>query len=443
VIGEFADELEVLGGRELGGTVTVPGDKSISHRALIFGTLAGGTSRVRGLSDGEDVGRTLRAMGDLGALISEAGDPEAREREIQIEGSPEMCRPPGPLGCGNSGTTMRLLAGVVAGRGWPVRMEGDRSLSGRPMDRIAEPLRLMGVEVNGRSERCLPPIVLNGDGLQGIEFSPRQASSQVKSCVLLAGLRASGETVVREPVATRRHTEEFLELCGADFDEESDGPAHVVKIRASELSPFELSVPGDPSQAAFWAVAGCIVAGSEIRIPGVYLGKERRGFVDVLERMGADLSETAADGGSVVTADLVVRAGGLVATVVEASEITGLDEVPVLAVAAALADGTTRFRNISELRVKESDRLSAIVAMLTAFGGWAEADGEDLVIQGVDHLEPAAVDSKGDHRIAMAAAVAAMTAVGDGPSVIGGWGSVATSYRGFADDLRELGGVAH
>jgi 3-phosphoshikimate 1-carboxyvinyltransferase len=438
VIGEFADELEVLGGRELGGTVRVPGDKSISHRALIFGTLAGGTSRVRGLSDGEDVGHTLRAMEGLGALIA-----ENEHGEIRIDGSPELRQPSGALECGNSGTTMRLLAGVVAGRGWPASMQGDASLSARPMDRIAEPLRMMGAEVAGRSERCLPPIVLNGDGLRGIEFSPRQASSQVKSCVLLAGLHASGETVVREPVTTRRHTEEFFALCGADFEEESDGSAHVIRVRAGKLNPFELRVPGDPSQAAFWAVAGCVVGGSEIRIPGVYLGGERRGFVGVLERMGADLTESPTDGGSGVTADLVVRAGGLVATDVEASEITGLDEVPVLAVAAALADGTTRFRNVSELRVKESDRLSGVISMLTAFGGSAEADGEDLVVHGVDRLEPAAIDSKGDHRIAMAAAVAAMTAVGDGPSVIGGWGSVATSYRGFADDLRELGGVAH
>ncbi len=227
VIGDFADELEVLGGRELRGTVTVPGDKSISHRALIFGTLAEGTSRVRGLSDGEDVGRTLRIMEDLGARISDVGDPASRNRGSGSKGNPEIRRPPGPLDCGNSGTTMRLLAGVVAGRGWPVRMEGDQSLSGRPMDRIAEPLRMMGAEVDGRSERCLPPILLAGEGLRGIEFSPRQASAQVKSCILLAGLHASGETVVREPVATRRHTEDFLELCGADFEEvfEEEPPA--------------------------------------------------------------------------------------------------------------------------------------------------------------------------------------------------------------------------
>ena len=223
-----------------------------------------------------------------------------------------------------------------------------------------------------------------GGGLRGIEYTPPHASAQIKSCVLLAGLAASGETVVREATSTRRHTEDMLELCGADIEESDHDGVHVVRVRASTLHPFDLTVPGDPSQAAFWVVGACVIPDSEVRLPGVDVGKGRRGFLDVLVRMGADVteSEPAQSATGPDSADLCVRYSPLVATEVHSSEITGLDEVPVLAVAAAIADGTTVFREVGELRVKESDRLSGIVTLLRAFGASAEVRGDDLVVHG-------------------------------------------------------------
>jgi 3-phosphoshikimate 1-carboxyvinyltransferase len=432
--------LRVPGGRPLVGTVAVPGDKSISHRALLLGAVAAGVSDVRGLSDGEDVARSAAAVRALGADVD----------GTRISGGPDRLRQPaGPLDMGNSGTTIRLLAGLVAGWPFEVVLGGDASLSARPMDRVAVPLRLMGASVVGGGERCLPPLTIRGGSLEAVDYTPPMASAQVKSCVLLAGLRAAGETVVREPVLTRRHTEEMLALCGAAVSEEDDDGTHVVRLRGGDIKPFELDVPGDPSQAAFWVVAACIVPGSDVTIERVYVGPGRRGFLDVLVRMGADIDEVAVTGPGdlAATATLRARSGPLRGTSVEAREITGLDEVPVLAVAAACAEGTTVFSGVGELRVKESDRLAAVVALVGAFGGVAEADGDDLVVHGTPSLSAAGFDAAGDHRMAMAAAVAAAAVTGGGGgadgaegSLIRGFESVATSYPGFADHLDFLAG---
>jgi 3-phosphoshikimate 1-carboxyvinyltransferase len=328
--------------------------------------------------------------------------------------------------------------------GWDVTavLTGDASLSARPMDRVATPLRLMGATVEGGGESCLPPITVHGGALVGIDYVPPMASAQVKSCVLLAGLRAEGETVVRERVLTRRHTEELLMLSGVDVTEEDDDGTHVVRVKRSDVRPFEFDVPGDPSQAAFWIVAGCIVPGSDVTLPRVYAGPGRRGFLDVLARMGADIDEVAVTGSTDLAATATVRAryGPLRATTVDAGEITGLDEVPVLAVAAACAEGTTVFSGVGELRVKESDRLAAVVALVRAFGASGEADGNDLVVHGAPALSSAAFDAGGDHRMAMAAAVAAAAVRAAGPSRISGFDSVATSYPRFADHLESLAG---
>jgi 3-phosphoshikimate 1-carboxyvinyltransferase len=410
--------------------VEVPGDKSLSHRALLLAGVAEGTSEVRGLSEGEDVGRTAVAMAALGATVDGTA----------ISGG-RLEQPSGPLDMGNSGTTIRLLAGLVAGWEMTVVLAGDESLSGRPMDRVALPLRLMGARVEGRGERCLPPVTVHGGGLAGIDYSPPMASAQVKSCVLLAGLRAEGETVVRERVPTRRHTEELLALCGAAIDESDDDGTHVVRVRRSVLKPFILDIPGDPSQAAFWIVAGCVVARSAVTVPRVYVGPGRRGFLDVLLRMGAEIDEVAVTGPGdlAATATVTARYGPLRATTVTAAEITGLDEVPVLAVAAACAEGTTVFSGMGELRVKESDRLAAVVRLVGAFGGRAEADGDDLVVHGTPALSAGRFDAEGDHRMAMAAAVAAAV-VGDAGAVsrVTGFASVATSYPRFAEHLERL-----
>ena len=445
----MSDVLEVSGGRPLRGRVRVPGDKSISHRALLLAAVAEGRSRLAGLSDGEDVARTAAIVGALGATVSEAASGDRSGRTVEVLGDPALAPPAGPLDCGNSGTTMRLVAGLVASHPLEVVLEGDESLSGRPMDRVAVPLRAMGAAVAGRGDRCLPPLAVTGGRLHGIDYTPPQASAQVKSCVLLAGLGAEGVTVVREPVATRPHTEELLALAGARVAVAVEDGRTVVRLEPSPLRCFDLEVPADPSQAAFWVVAATVVAGSEVVVEGVYAGAGRRGFLDVLGRMGAAVEETpvGTPGTMAAVSDLRVRAAALTGTEVAAAEITGLDEVPALAVAAAVARGTTVFRDVGELRVKESDRLAGVVALVQAFGGEAEARGDDLVVRGVDRLQPAEVDAGGDHRMAMAAAVAALACEPEGPggpsaTTIRGWQATATSYPGFAAHLRMLAGFA-
>jgi 3-phosphoshikimate 1-carboxyvinyltransferase len=421
---------EVEGGGPLRGRVRVPGDKSVSHRALLLGALAEGTSHVRGLSDGDDVGRTAGALRALGARIG--GD--------SVEGGRHRLHAPSePLDAGNSGTTMRLLAGLLAGHPWTSVLVGDASLSSRPMDRVAVPLRAMGASVEGIGPRLLAPLTVRGGSLHGIDYTPEVPSAQVKSCVLLAATAAEGDTVVHEAVLTRRHTEELLVRCGAQLSEIRDGAAHSVRLTPGALSPFVLDVPGDPSQAAFWLVAACVVPHSVVTAERIYVGTGRRGYLDVLARMGASLEEadvtTPDDLGP--TADVTARHGPLVATDVDGAEITGLDEVPVLAVAAAHAEGETRFRGVGELRVKESDRLAGVAELVRAFGGESEVAGDDLVVVGTGRLSCAAVDARGDHRMAMAAVVAGLAA-GEGTSAVHGWEAVATSYPGFATDLAGL-----
>jgi len=402
----------------------------VSHRAVIIAALAEGVSLVRGRSEGEDVKSTERAMRAFGAEVT---------GENISGGEGALHSPDVALDLGNSGTSMRLIAGVAAGWRWTVELSGDASLSSRPMDRVALPLRMMGAGVDGRTERCLPPLVIRGGELRGIDYSPPMASAQVKSCVLLAGLRASGLTVVRERVVTRLHTEELLRRAGLEVSESDEDAYHVVRLLPGTPQAFELDVPGDPSQAAFWMVAACLAPGSEILVPGVYVGAGRRGFLDVLVRMGARIEEirTTRPADLAATADLTARSGPLVATEIEASEIPGLDEVPILAVAAARAEGTTVFRGVGELRVKESDRLEGVAQMIRSFGAGAEIDGEDLYVSGVPALSAANVDAHGDHRMAMAAAVAAATVSGR-PSRIVGWESVKTSYPDFQEHLAGL-----
>ena len=427
--------LVVRGGHRLAGRVRVPGDKSISHRALMLGALAHGTSTVRGLSDGDDVLRTMLAVEALGARV----DGE------RIDGGAEgLHQPAAPIDAGNSGTTLRLLAGMVAGFPWSVDLFGDASLSARPMDRIAEPLRLMGAVVEGTGARCRPPLQVRGGALHGIDYTPPMASAQVKSCVLLAGLRAEGETVVREPVATRAHTEELLARCGVVVSVTDEDGGRVVRLHPSPAAPFDLDVPADPSQAAFWVVAGCLVPDSVITVEAVYVGAARRGFLDVLTRMGASVEELPTGTGTdhaMAVADIAVHAGALVGTEVRAEEITGLDEVPALAVAAAVARGTTVFRGVGELRVKESNRFDAVISLLRAFGAHATAAGDDLVVTGGSRLVAADVDAAGDHRMAMAAAVAGLAAdPATGETTVRGFDAVATSYPAFVAHLHLLAG---
>jgi 3-phosphoshikimate 1-carboxyvinyltransferase len=424
--------LVVEGATPCRGTVRTPGEKSISHRAVLLGALAEGTSVVHGLSDGADVAASLAAVEAMGAEVERRND-----GAIVIHGGRgRLHAPAAPLDCGNSGTSMRLLAGLVAGFPWETELVGDESLSARPMDRVAEPLGLMGARLWGRSERCLPPLHVRGGTLEGIDWTSKVASAQVKSAILLAGLSARGTTVVREPVTTRTHTEEMLAEAGADIVVEPWGEGRVVTVRASALEPVERSVPGDPSASAFFVVAGCVVPGSDVAVADVYGGPARLGYVSVLRRMGAAIALAPGSGGTVTVRAMPAR---LRAAPVHAREIPSLDEVPILAVAAAVAEGTTLFSDVGELRVKEVDRLAAVADMVQAFGATARVEADTLAVTGVGGpLRAARFDSRGDHRMAMAAAVAGLAAAPGERTLVSGFGAIATSYPGFAEDLSAL-----
>ncbi|HET9731855.1 MAG TPA: 3-phosphoshikimate 1-carboxyvinyltransferase [Acidimicrobiales bacterium] len=411
----------------LRGTVRVPGDKSISHRVLMLAALADGVSRVTGLSDGDDVARTRAAVQAMGVRIN--GD-------AIFGGRAELHEPETVIDTGNSGTGIRLLAGMCAGLPWLTVLTGDRSVCSRPMDRVLIPLRQMNADVDGRAGGRFPPLVLRPARLRGIDYTPPVASAQVKSAVLLAALSAEGETVVRERVATRAHTEELLASMGADISVHRVGPARVVRVRPSSLSPLDIDVPGDPSQAAFWVVAACIVPGSEIVAERVYVGQGRAGFVDVLTRMGADVTLENRVGD---VADIRARYSRLTATDVGGDEVASLiDEIPVLAVAAATAEGTTTFRDAAELRVKETDRIATVASELGAVGGRVEPTADGLVVHGGRPPRAGRGRSHGDHRIAMALAVAGLAA--EGETEVEGWEAVATSYPSFEADLERLTG---
>ena len=413
--------LRVVGRRPLRGSLRMPGDKSVSHRALLLSALAEGTSSIRGLSDGEDVAHTRAAVEALGATVTGPID------RLRVEGrGGQLVEPAGVVDVGNSGTAIRLLAGVVAAQPFLTVLSGDQSVNRRPMARVAEPLRLMGAAVDGRDGGRLAPLAVRGGNLVGIDFSPPVASAQVKSAVLLAGLGADGETVVREPARSRAHTEEMLAEAGADV--EVDAELATVRLRPSVLEPRDWEVPGDPSQAAFWLCAAAGVPGSDLTVDGIYLGPARAGFLAVLERMGADLEIEWSTG------RVRVRGGRLRGTEVSPAEIPGLvDEVPALAVAAALAEGPTRFGGAGELRVKESDRLATVASELARFGAGVEVGPDELMVRGGGGLRGARVASHGDHRIAMAMAVAGLAA--EGETVVTGMDAVPTSYPGFVHDL--------
>lgn len=450
---------QVAGGGPLLGHVKVPGDKSVSHRALLLAALAEGTSRLRGLSRGDDVSRTRLAIEALGAVVDRG--PAGEVGEVVHGGRSKLHEPERPLDLGNSGTGLRLLAGIAASLPFLTVLVGDASVHRRPMGRIVEPLRAMGARIDGRRDGTLAPLVVRGGGLSGIDFRPTVPSAQVKSALLLAGLAASGPTTVRESTVTRRHTEELLVVAGASLrcspavgtgerdgagDGARPGPGQVVTVEAGALAPFDLDVPGDPSQAAFLVVAAAIVPGSSLVVENVYVGPGRAGFVEVLRRMGASIGERAT---GTHTADLIVGHSGLVATEVGGAEIADcIDEIPVLAVAAAFAHGTTTFRDAGELRAKESDRIETTVSGLGAIGVRAEALPDGLVVHGTGGLVPpglargAVVSSHGDHRIAMAFAVAGLASQdAAGGVAIEDFEAVDTSWPGFLDLIEALRAV--
>jgi 3-phosphoshikimate 1-carboxyvinyltransferase len=413
----------VRAARGLQGTVKVPGDKSISHRALILGAIASGDSTVHGLSMGADVESTASCLRALGVEITDG--------TVHGRGMHGFQAPAGPLDCGNSGTTMRLLSGVLAAQDFETELLGDESLSRRPMDRIVRPL----LEMGARAE--WPPLKVGGDShLRALEYATPVPSAQVKSAILLAGLYADGTTTVVEPVRTRDHTELMLGAMGAGIN--VDGLRVSVEC-AEKLNPIHIRVPGDFSAAAFWMVAGGLVEGSDIRLLGVGVNPTRTAFADVLTSIGFRIDRANARfEAQEPVADLRVRPAHdsrpLRINHDQAAQM--IDELPVLAVAATQMVGTSVISGAAELRVKESDRLYAMEEGLRAMGADITASDDGWVINGPRHLEGASVDAAGDHRVAMALAVAALIA--DGKTEIEGAESVDISYPGFFDDLEAL-----
>jgi len=423
----------VLGGpRPLRGTLRVPGDKGISHRALLFAAMAVGESRVTGLAGGDDVRRTRRALESLGVEVAVDGDTGAVT--VAGRGIESFAEPGDVVDCGNSGTSIRLLVGLLSGRPFLTVLTGDASLVTRPMRRVVEPLRAMGAHIDGRADGALAPLAVRGGGLTGTAHTLAVASAQVKTAIVLAGLQADGVTTVTEPAPSRDHTERMLAALGAPITRLDE---RAVQVTRGAPGPFALHVPGDPSSAAFWAVAAAITPGSELTIDGVNLNPTRIAFVDVLARMGAAVAiEHTGDELGEPVGSLHVRHGALRSTTIEGAEIPWLiDELPVLAVAAAFAEGVTEIRDAAELRVKESDRIVTVAGMLGAMGIGVETSGDGLSVRG-GRPTPARFESHGDHRIAMSAAVAANAV--EGESTIVDWRSTATSYPEFGDDLARL-----
>lgn len=411
-------------GRGLHGELRVPGDKSISHRAVMLSALAQGTSRIRGFLEGEDTRATARIFQQMRVRIE---TPAPAERVVRGVGLHGLRVSDGPLDCGNSGTAMRLLCGVLAGQAFDSRLIGDASLSKRPMRRVTEPLARMGAAIETGPTGTPPLLVRGGRTLHGINLLPAVASAQVKSAVLLAGLYAHGETVVEEPHPTRDCTERTLAAFGWPID---FGSGRAALRGGHALHAIDIDVPADFSSAAFFIVAASIVPGSELALRNVGVNPRRTGLLHALRAMGADISEeNRRDAGGEPVADLVVRHAALHGIDVPAAHVVDMiDEFPALFVAAACAEGTTTIRGAGELRVKESDRIAVMAAGLRILGARIEETPDGAVIEG-GALHRGAVDSHGDHRVAMAFAVAA--AVADGAITIRDCANVATSFPGF------------
>ncbi|HEK9991275.1 TPA: 3-phosphoshikimate 1-carboxyvinyltransferase [Streptococcus equi subsp. zooepidemicus] len=417
--------------KALRGRLRVPGDKSISHRAVIFGAIAEGQTVIHGLLRGQDVLATIQAFRDLGVTIYESAD------SLIIEGRGFKGLKPAqkPLDMGNSGTSMRLLAGLLAAQDFSVQLLGDDSLSRRPMDRITIPLSLMGAELSGQGEKELPPLIVKGcQELRPIHYQLPVASAQVKSAILLAALQTQGETVILEKELTRNHTEEMIEQFGGKLSVAGKqisikGPQH--------LQGQTLHIPGDLSSAAFWLAAALIVPGSDLVLENVGINPTRTGLLEVIEKMGGQLSYQAVDK-DIQSASLRVSYSSLKGVEISGDLIPRLiDELPVIALLATQAQGTTYIRDAQELRVKETDRIQAVTDVLGQMGADIQATEDGMVIRGKTPLHGAAVSTCGDHRIGMMTAIAALL-VEEGQVTLERAEAILTSYPDFFKDLERL-----
>jgi 3-phosphoshikimate 1-carboxyvinyltransferase len=439
------DAVVVRPAARLRGRPALPGDKSISHRALLLALLADGESRIWAAGDGADVRSTAGIVAALGATVERLAERTGRvDYRVVSLGGAALREPEEILDCGNSGTTTRLVAGLLAGRPMFAILDGDGSLRHRPMGRVVGPLAAMGATFAGRRGTTMLPLAITGrDHLTPITYATPVPSAQVKSAILLAALAADGETVVSEAMTTRDHTERMLRARGVTVTEETGaGGRHLVRlIGPAAVRAVEETVPSDPSGTAFWMVAAAIHPDAELHLDGVSTNPTRRAIIDILRRMGADIEERdrPAPGGrdGEPLADLVVRSSDLRAVDLSPTDVAAaIDEIPILALAATMAVGTTRIRGAGELRHKESDRIAGIADGLTALGARVRVTGDDIEIEGGARLRGALTETHDDHRLAMTFAVAGLVA--EGETIVRRPGSAAISYPGF---FRELEGV--
>ena len=415
----------------LRGSLRVPGDKSISHRSIIFGSLAKGVTKVHDILRGEDVLSTMQVFREMGVQIEDKGDLV----EIHGCGFDGLQEPQRPLDMGNSGTSMRLIAGVLAGQNFSAQMVGDDSLSKRPMDRISLPLRQMGVEIAGQTERDLPPLTIHGNpSLKPIQYQLPIASAQVKSALIFAALQAQGESLIIEKDLTRNHTEDMLLQFGGQL--KVDGK----EIRVAgkqELQAQEVVVPGDISSAAFWLVAGLIVPNSKITLTNVGINETRTGILDVIQAMGGKLSVSEVDEVA-KSATITVESSELHGTEISGELIPRLiDELPIIALLATQAEGQTLIRDAEELKVKETDRIQVVADALNSMGADIQPTADGMIIQGKTSLKGASVHTYGDHRIGMMTAIAALL-VKDGNVELERAEAINTSYPDFFAHLEDL-----
>lgn len=416
---------------QLNGTITVPGDKSISHRSIMFGSIAKGITKVEGFLLGEDCLSTIDCFRKLGVQI----DVEGTNVTIESPGIDGWEEPKEVLYTGNSGTTTRLMLGILAGTKLHTVMTGDNSIAKRPMRRVSDPLRLMGAQIAGRENGQFTPLAIQGTELQAIDYKMPVASAQVKSAILLAGLRAKGTTIVRESEVSRDHTERMLRQFGASV-EVVDG---VVSFAGGQqLVGTHVNVPGDISSAAFFLVAGAITKDSEVTLKNVGVNETRAGILEVLETMGAMMQVVIDDEQAAEPiATITIKTSNLQATTIKGNIIPRLiDEIPILALLATQATGTTIIKDAEELKVKETDRITAVVSELKKLGADIEATDDGMIIKGPTKLHGGELISYGDHRIGMMAAVAALIA--DGPVTLDDATCIAVSYPTFFEHLETL-----
>ncbi|WP_226642298.1 3-phosphoshikimate 1-carboxyvinyltransferase [Mesobacillus subterraneus] len=415
----------------LEGQVKVPGDKSISHRAVMFGSLADGITRIENFLPGEDCLSTISCFRQLGVEIVRNGS----DVTVIGKGTSGLSKPEATLYVGNSGTTIRLMMGILSGLSFSSTLEGDESIARRPMTRVTLPLAKMGARITGRNNGEFTPLKVEGQKLTGITYELPIASAQVKSAILLAGLQAEGETVVVEPVKTRDHTERMIKQFGGQVERKEDA----VKVTGGQmLKGTEIKVPGDISSAAFFLVAGAVVPDSDLILRNVGLNPTRTGIIDVLKSMGADFSIDPYEGESAEPAgDIRIKYSKLKGTIIEGDLIPRLiDEIPVIALLATQAEGKTVIKDAGELKVKETNRIDTVVNELKKIGVDIEATEDGMIIQGQQSLDGGTVSAHGDHRIGMMLSIAALLCKRD--VILEQSEAVAVSYPGFFDDLYSL-----